>query len=118
MSPDNGEHVSPGPPLEGFLADAKVNNLEDLGLWAVEHILWLDIPMTDISIMQILDGLHQFPHNALQLSLILDLALTEAGLVEALHDEVCAVLLEVQVESLIFDDGRMSKFLQIEEIPL
>lgn len=76
VSPDDGQHISPCSPLEGLLADAKVNYLEDLGLWAVEHILRLDIPMTDISIMQILNGLHKLPNNPLQLSLILDIALT------------------------------------------
>lgn len=67
--------------------------------------------MTDISIMQILYRPHKLPNNTLQLSFIPDVALYQTRLVEALHDEIGAMLLEVQVESLVFDDGRMSKFL-------
>ena len=118
MSSNDSEHIPSCSSLEGLLADAKVNDLDDFSLGTVKHVLRLDIPMTDISIMQILDRPHKLPSNSLQLCLILDLALGQTWLVEALHDEIGAMLLEIQVESFVFDDGRMSKFLQIYEIPL
>lgn len=66
--------------------------------------------------MQILDGFDQFLGHQLDLLLAGDADFCEAGLVEALHDQVGAVLLEVQVERLVPDDRRMSQFFQVDEI--
>lgn len=53
-----------------------------------------------------------------ELLLILDAALEQAGLVEALHDEIGTMLLGVNVESFILDDGRMAELFQVNEISL
>lgn len=116
MRTDYSKHVPPAAPLEGLLADAKIDDLDPLGLPAVENILGLDVPVANIAVMQILDGPDQFLGHQLDLLLAGDADFGEAGLVEALHDQVGAVLLEVQVERLVPDDRRMSQFFQVDEI--
>lgn len=116
MRTNYSKHVPPAAPLEGLLADAEIDDLDPLGLPAVENILRLDVPVANIAVMQILDGFDQFLGHQLDLLLASHADFCEAGLVEALHDQVGAVLLEVQVERLVPDDRRMSQFFQVDEI--
>ena len=116
MRTNYSKHVPPAAPLEGLLADAEIDDLDPLGLPTVENILGLDVPVANIAVMQILDGFDQFLGHQLDLLLASHADFCEAGLVEALHDQVGAVLLEVQVERLVPDDRRMSQFFQVDEI--
>ncbi len=95
MSSSNRQHISPRPSLESFLANPKINNFNHLRFLAVKDIFRFDIPMADISVMQILNGPNEFLHNKFELLLVLDLAIRKAGLVKTLHDEVGAMLLDV-----------------------
>jgi hypothetical protein len=115
---DHGEHVPARSFLKSFLADSKVDDLDFLGLGAIENILRLDVPVADVAVVQVLDGGDQLLYNDFKLCLIGDAALQEVGLIEALHDQEGAVLAGVQVEGLILDDGRVPKLLQIYEITL
>jgi hypothetical protein len=118
MSANNSEHIPPSSSLEGLLADAKVNNFDHFRLLAIENILGFNISMAYISMMQVLYGINEFLDDEFQLFLIFDRALQETRFVKTLHDEVGAVLLEVQIERFIFDNGRMAKLFQINEISL
>ena len=118
MRTNYSKHISPAAPLEGLLADAEIDDLDPLGLPAVEDVLRLDIPVANIPVMQILDSFDQFLGHQFDLLLAADVDFSEAGLVEAFHDQVGAVLLEIQVESLVADDRRMSQFFQIDKIAL
>lgn len=93
MSSNDSQHISPCSPLKGLLADSEVNDLDHFSHRTVKYIFRLDIPMTYISIMQILNRLHKLPNNRLQLSLIPNVALNQTRLIEALHDEIRAMLL-------------------------
>lgn len=53
-----------------------------------------------------------------QLLLVLDTAFEQAGLIEALHDEIGAMLVWVEMESFVLDDGRMAELFQVNEISL
>jgi hypothetical protein len=111
MRTNYSKHVPPAPPLKGLLADAKIDYLHSSGLPAVKNILGFDIPMANITVMQVLDSLHELLGHRLDLLLGADVDVCEAGPVEALHHQVGTVLLEIEVESFIADDGRMSKLL-------
>lgn len=110
MRTNYSKHVSPAAPLKGLLANAKINDLDPLGLPAVENVLRLDIPMANIAVMEILDSLDQFLCHQFDLLLAGDADFREAGPVEAFHNQVGAVLLEIKVECLVSDDRRMSQF--------
>ena len=65
-----GEHVSPLPSLKSFLANSKVNNFDSLHDRIVEYILGLDVPMTNISLMNIGDSVKNLGENNSKLILI------------------------------------------------
>lgn len=52
----------------------------------------------------------------LELLFILDAAFKQTGLIEALHDEIGTVLVSVDVESFVLDNGRMAELFQVNEI--
>jgi hypothetical protein len=118
MSSNDSEHISPHTPLVSLLADAKVDDFKLFGLGTVKNVFRFDITMADVSVVQVLQSFDQLPDQVLELLFIKGGAVQEAGLVEALHYEVGAVVFEVQVEGLIFDDGRMAKLFQVYEISL
>jgi hypothetical protein len=60
MRTNYSKHISPAAPLESLLTNPKIDDLDRLGLPAVENILRLDVPMANISIVEILDSLDQF----------------------------------------------------------
>jgi hypothetical protein len=85
MRTNYSKHVPPAPPLKGFLADAEIDYLHSFGLPAVKNILGFDIPMANITVMQVLDSLHELLGHRLDLLLGADVDVCEAGPVEALH---------------------------------
>ena len=73
IRPYYGQHISPLSSLEGFFADTKVNDLQSFYQGVIENIFWFDITMTDISLMQIGNGLQYLSEYDLHFWLIFDI---------------------------------------------
>lgn len=67
-------------------------------------------------VMQVLQSLDELLYNFLKLRLSADFAFRETRFIEALHHQIAAVLLDVQIEGFVFDYARMVQSFQIYEI--
>ena len=63
MSAYNGEHVSSDSSEKSPFADAKVDNLNLLRLGVVQNILWFDVSVARVPMMNVLDGLEKLSKN-------------------------------------------------------
>ena len=63
MGADDGEHISSDSSWEGLLGYSEVDKFDMFIFFIIEYILWFDISMADVFVMNIDDSLDELPYD-------------------------------------------------------
>jgi len=100
-------HISKRAPFFESPAYSKVNELYLSCFWVIENVFQLDVSVTNLSAMEVVEGFQELLHDFPELILGLDASFVQGGGLDQLHDQPAHSFASVDVEGLVGGDVRM-----------